>query len=497
MKKAIAGGRRRLLPLLYALLFGALIALPTTTEARASLAAGDEQHVFYGYAPPTVMNWTAMEDDVPVYNYTALPARLDIIGINDSTSIEVFDLSTGDVVSSATLDRMEVHTVYLGTRVSSTTEPDVEGTYFKVVSDKLVSVCLMGGFENLYGKLNPWYEDEGFSTIYPSTDGGFLGNEFIFMTTNSCWSPVIYVLEWEVYHIFAIETSHVTVYDAEGLVTEFDVSAGSLEIISDMKTMNVYRIASTGRIMIAGLNMGSFIYLPSMTGGFVGRNFAGTMPGSIYMSPREAVMVAAQEDCEVSVYDLGRPGWHVALTGPDIKKTLAAREQWYDISMKIEIPLRIESTGDITVLMGRGGIGLREPPPEHLGDDVAFLGARAGESLTFYAPTSAILFAPEDSTVEIDGVFVPMKADEYRMLLGGIHVIHADIPIIIEVLGSGSDNQYDNWGSYIISPQGLEVTYPEPPPIGGLEEIITYIAIGVAIPVMIVVLILLRRRRAK
>jgi len=470
-------------------------------------------YVFYGYAPIAIFNYTRVVDNTLLLNYTRVPSRLDIIGINDSTRVEVYNLTDRSLMASKTINRMGLWTLYLGTSAQGTSPPSGQDVYFKVVSDKLVSVLLQGGRTNFYGTtMATWYEDEGFSAIYPSTDGGFFGKEFIFMTTNACWSPVIYVLEKELYHVFGIENAHVTFYDASGAVAAtLDVSANSFGTVH-LRTQSVYRAVSTGRIMLAGLNMGSFMYLPSLTGGFEGRSFIGTMPGSIYVAAREFVVAEALEDADVRLFDLRRPGMMIALTGPDVRKSLRAGEHWVNSTMKTETPLRIESSGNITVLFGRGGIwAYIGYPVEPLGDDITFLGARAGETLSFYVPTQGVIFAPQDMTIEIDGVATTMRTDDHYTLLSGVHTIRSTAPTIVEVLGWGSDTTteggrtafsrtkrgtFDNYGSYLLTVQSLELTYPPPAPIGGIAELIPIIG-GVAAVVVIIVALLVVRRRAK
>ena len=473
-------------------------------ESPSDMCAADGAYVYYGYAPPTVLNLTTMEDDVPVYNYTALPAQLDIIGINETTTVEVFDLSTGDVVSSATLDRMDVHTVYLGARVSSTTEPDVEGTYFKVVADRKVAVLLSGGSPQIYR-----------ATYYPSTDGGFAGREFIFKAVNGTWEPVIYVGEYDVTIIFGVEPAHVEAYDDAGIkLDEFDVSANGYKRIP-LTSGKVYRVVSNGRIMIASVSRECFTYVPSATGGFIGRSFYGVMSGvggvDIFSGSYESFVIMAQEDCEVSIYSLLKPEWQRAL-GPDLEKTLEAGEVFFDTSFDQQTPLRIESTGNIAVLLGRGPRWWGTPStsavtfPENVGDDVSSLAVEGNMEVSFFGPTGAVIFAPESLSIVIDGALISMRADEYRVLMGGTHTIQSSARVIVEVLsdsnaiasanGGNVDHRFDNWATYLPHTQSLEVTYSPPPPPGTLTELFTYVGVGVsAAAVAVVGLLLLRRRR--
>jgi hypothetical protein len=479
--------------------------------SACDVSAASEAYVYYGYAPPTVINWTSTDDDVRTDNYTALPAQLDIIGINDTTTIEVIDLSTGDVISTTTLDRMEVHTVYLGRRVSSTTEPDVEGTYFKVVADKTVAVLLTGGSPQIFR-----------STYYPSTDGGFAGKEFIFKAVNGTYEPVIYVWEWDTSVIFGLEPAHVTVYDENGnKLDEFDVSA-NVRKWCKLISGKVYRVVSTGRIMIASIGVGSFTYAPSATGGFIGKSFYGLMTGGgapagsdIFAGSFQSFMVMAQEDSEVSAYSLLKAEWQRAL-GPDLKKTLKAGEVLFDTSFDIQTPLRIESTGDIMVLFGRGCWGWGATftsaitSPENIGDDVSNIAVDADTEVSFFAPTGAVIFAPQSLSIVIDEAIISMKADEYRVLMGGLHTIQSSAPVIVEVLSEANsehsgaieqgyiENRFDNWATYLTATQTLEVTYPPPPPVGTLTELYTYIGAGVSAAVIAVVaLVILRRRKRK
>jgi len=414
-----------------------------------------------------------------------------------------------ELLASKTIDRMDLWTVQLGSKDTREAVPEAEEAYVKVVSDKLVAVHLGGGpgrpFQGGGGGGLVVY---GSFVFYPSTDGGFAGEEFIFMATETTWKPDMYFGEHDVYHIFSVEDSHVSVFDAEGAeVTEVDAAAGSFSKIS-LNAGYVYRISSTGRILVVGISDECFTYLPSLTGGFVGKHFLGTVLGQTQEQGRESILVVAHEDADVSVYDTTRPGWLIALQGADVEKSLRSGEHWFDSTMRGGIPVRIESTGEISVLMGKGvGGGWSAETNtsfiENLGDDMSVAGVRAGETFGFYVPTSAIVFATQDSTVEIDDMPIAMRQDEYHKLLPGQHKVRGNAPIIVEVLGEGtaspvgSGTTWCSWGGYLVSPQGLEVTYPEPAPIGGLGELIPYIAVGVAVPIIVIIAAIVIRKKRK
>ena len=459
----------------------------------SSPASDSSPYVYYGYAPAC--------------NVT----RLDIVGFNDTTHVEIYDLTQEILLASATVNRMGLYTYNVAENLGSS-----EDLYFKVVADKPIAACLSGVQKLIFGvrtQVSAW---RGFDTFYPSTDGGFSGKEFIFMATHTNWAPGIYMYEMNVYFIFGVEDSHVAVSDADGKkVAELDVAAGSFNKIS-LEQGAVYRIVSTGRVSVVGLSSEAFTCVPSLTGGFVGRHFYCVVaPDWAGRGEKSSLVVLAHEDATVSLYDLGRPGWHIQLLGSDLTENLKSGEMWYNETILAKTPLRIESTGDISVLAGNGGAWWGASPnmtahmPQNIGDDISFIGARSGEKLRFYAPTKAVIFATRDSSVSLDGVLVNIKQNEPLTVLGGIHVLQADAPIIVEVLGEGGwdpeyeaefdtpPTGYESWGSYLISARSLEVTYPGPPPLAGISELMPFIAVGAAAPVVLIALMVWKRRARK
>ncbi|MFB0504082.1 MAG: hypothetical protein ACETWE_09630 [Candidatus Bathyarchaeia archaeon] len=449
-------------------------------------------YVYYGYVPPTIRSVYEESDDGMVFATpnTWRPPRLDIIGVNDSTTVSIYDLGRKAPLVSFKVDRMQLHSWELANE-----------TYFKVVSDKPIAALLSGG-----GRVCAWGATQVramHATFYPSTDGGFCGREFMYIAAPTFLeSP-----QMNAYNIFAVEDAHVTIYDIEGEVTKLEASANSFIKVS-LKEGRVYRVVSTGRILVSGLDMECFSYLPSVTGGFVGRHFV----GSLLSIGRESFMVVAMQDCEVHIWDLKRPAWHMGLFGPDLKKSLRAGEYWFDSSIAGQTPLRIDSTGDTSVLMGAGGANWGDPPlgnlsvPENLGDDVSFIGMKPGETLGFFAPTQAVIFSAADGFVTIDGIPVDMEEDEYRIVLHGIHTITGNIPILVEVLGSANTwaswdphirYGYDNWCSYLVSVQSLEVAYPPAPSIGGFIEVVPFLAIGISVCIIVAAAFLFMKRRRR
>ena len=140
------------------------------------------------------------------------------------------------------------------------------------------------------------------------------------------------------------------------------------------------------------------------------------------------------------------------------------------------------------------------------------MAVRPDQEFGFFVPSEAVIFAHEESIMEVDGALVTVREDEYLRLAQGVHTVKASAPITIEILGHGWEYEfpgrearafpgralllehYDNYASYLISYHGVREDHPEPPSVGGLGEIIPYIAIGTAIPIILVVAIFIRKR---
>ncbi|MFB0504084.1 MAG: hypothetical protein ACETWE_09640 [Candidatus Bathyarchaeia archaeon] len=206
-----------------------LVAL-LSSGAWHQAAARDAQHpdewVFHGYAPPTVK---PIFHGTEGHRYISSPPQLTIVGIHDGTSIKVYNLTDKGVIASLIINRTELR------RIPLTNE-----TYFKVVSDKQVSVLLSGG-AGFYGGIH------GSSTFYPSIDGGYVGYEFVFAPVNSTNGAL---------HIFLVEDAHVTVQDAQGnVVEELEATAGATKTTYLRKSpggayslaLETYTVVSTGR----------------------------------------------------------------------------------------------------------------------------------------------------------------------------------------------------------------------------------------------------------
>jgi len=429
----------RLLPLV--LLLGASLA--SNPKLEGVRAGGDAATLFYGYAPSGV-------DET--YLLGRGYAYLDVIGVNYSTSVRVFDLRTGLLIGEGVVGRMELFTIKLPLE-----------TYFKVEADKIVSVCLSAGTFRGDSQLGP-RPPSGF-TFITSVDGGFSGKEFIFMALESYAHVML---------IYAVENSEVTVYNSTGS-TAFHFSLGAYSYAGlALKPRQVYRVVSTGRLMIehATIYGATIDSVPSFTGGFIGYTFPATIAfgGSL--------IILSQEDSTVKVHEITAGGLSL---NPRFEKQLRLGE---NMSVPWGNPVIIRSTG--RVLVERNGVG------------IAFMGLRAGEDAWVFIPDGGgVIFASAPTRIVVDERVAILQRDGIDSVQPGLHRIATNSTVLLELLGGFPVTQY---AAYIVSPRGLEVDYPSPPEFPEARETpIHYYVAGVAAlgSILIALLLVLRRRQLR
>jgi len=109
----------------------------------------------------------------------------------------------------------------------------------------------------------------------------------------------------------------------------------------------------------------------------------------------------------------------------------------------------------------------------------------------------AVVFAPEALTISIDGgAPIQMAKDAFSLLESGVHSVSADKHVIVEILAAGDD--WDNWGSYLIEPSDVDVSFEVPEGFTAKTADYTmYIAAAaVAVVIVVVVVFVMRRRGA-
>jgi hypothetical protein len=376
-----------------------------------------EEHVYYGVIPSRIYlyrpyqtthgsidisrGWYLDERSVKTGGFIA------IIGSGEETHVRVYVMPGGEMVSEASLGPMERHFVSLP-----------NGTAFKVVSDKPVTVLVFSGEipqPDAFEGLTP-------ITFYPSVDGRYVGKEFVFMASQG--------LSGRPYHIFALEPSEITLVREDGEEQKFKLEANAHKALS-LKTFKVYRVESTGNIMVQSGGVGGRIFfVPSATGGFLGRRFY-TM-SSIYWHPtvKYGFRISALQDTKVRIWDLQ---FRHLLLDFEVKagETVSVKPRPSE-----EPGIAVESDEPITLAFVHDG---NIEPLWSYGAGVSYLGIRSNEEVPLYLPTNSTvevyIFAYDDSVVMIDDVTFRVKADTYlRVSLRGFHKIASDRDIIVQVI---------------------------------------------------------------
>jgi len=474
---------RRALSVLFSflLVFAAMASTVTSVprvSAESALAASYE---YYGYVPSRIWGLESLPES-EWFQYRVDPdtvldrALLVFIGNYDQTEVSVFTMPNGSLVKSFTVNRLEQARVRLP-----------NGTFFKAVSDRPVTLILMAGVSMEQG-------DDWASTFFTSVDGGYVGREFVFMAVQARRMP--YVSGFPL-RVFALEDSHVTVTDAEGsTAADLELKANQYRQLS-FTSLAVYRLTSTGNLMLQSWGERSVFY-PAVEGGFVGKLFYGTAMvkelwgEAVRNSPTSpAFVMAGVEDARARIIDL------------EFSRELRSTEVRGAVNNSMEIAashIVVETDRPTTLMFQSAGGGL------------AYAGVKPGETMELYVPTGkdalsmgeAYLFAREGTTVIVDDVPIRVSADETIPLLPGMHRITADRGALIEVVHwsayftaklQAPDNGLSDFAACVPSLQGMGITYEElklKPVLGG-EASWTY-ALAALVPIVLVAAWRLRKR---
>jgi len=238
---------------LLVLLLGVLL-FPAASSWKAEVRAAEEQ-VYYGYVPERITG-SGASGAWPVDH-----GRLLILGNHEGTRVRVYALPEKRLLEEFTVNRMESMDL---------TVPNA--TFFKVWADKPVSVTLMGGgnLERIEAMI---------STFFTSVEGGYIGREFIFPSVHSktmtfAWR-VYAVIPGLPFKVYALEESDIQVWNATGeKVYEFHLAQNKFRELQ-FTPFRVYRLTSTGNVMLQTFTRDSSSFYPAVEGGFVGTLFYG------------------------------------------------------------------------------------------------------------------------------------------------------------------------------------------------------------------------------
>ena len=498
--------------------FFMVLVIHLVLNAVLSGGAADQKHVYYGYVPvgtdaghPNEYPERRLIDELidgKIYDYVPPEgtALLDVIGIYDDTYVEIWDILANELLGSQTVNTLEKWTAFIKL-----------GTFFKVVTDKRVSVYQVGGYYS--------FEDSGDTTFYPSDEGGFVGKSFTFTPPTFPDAYITYRYGSN-FLATALEDAHVTIYDSSGKeVMGFDLEQGAslpynrgrlaARLNHGASTAGggnsiIFRAESTGLITVRTLNQRSFLAVAAVTGGFVGKLFL--TPATLAVDEEgaeEVLIIVPIEPGKVTIYDSKmNPLAEKQFSQADID----GKEYWYHSLGKSSQTVIIKSTCKTTVLEGASFIpaqlGKTTIGIEDLGSNIAYMGAKANEETRFYVPTTAVLFAPEDLTADIDGETKTLKEDEFVLLDGGVHSVNSDHEMIIQLNSAGHIMQVEiyrvvqpnvwqdlqevrqtpwtDWGSYLITVEDVKKTFEVPEgfgevPAGGMDWTMIIAAVVVVV----------------
>ena len=199
----------------------------------------------------------------------ATKSLLAIVAAEDGTDVNVYDLTNGNLLDEGHIDSMEKHLVLLA-----------NGTQFKVVSNKIVSILLLN-----YQQIPSTTAIDGPipRTFYTDVNGLYVGKKFVLMAPEQpgVVSGAASSQIGAFYAILALEKAAVTVTGDDGTVlTTFSLDPNSYKFIA-LNSFRVYKIeSSTGNIMVQsgtitgkGSATSPCWAVPSAEGGFVGTAF--------------------------------------------------------------------------------------------------------------------------------------------------------------------------------------------------------------------------------
>ena len=401
-----------------------LIALAAILLLETVSVSCAEEYVYYGVVPGKIQYAVPSH---PVHGAIlpgagfeidpltpASSALVSIVALQDDTDVRVYTLPDNTLAAEDSLNTMEKQFVRLP-----------NGTKFKVVSNHLVTVMLLGG--NVGGEeLDPsMKEGPTVATFYTSTDGTYVGKEFIFVACQG--------LRFLPYRILALEDAEVTLTREDGVEDSFDLEANTYQELS-LTPFKAYRAESTGNIMIQSEGPGGRSFnVPSPEGGFVGKVFYSTCLRDSFLSwdtiEDFGFRISALEDAKVTIWDV------------EFKRTIAEFEVQGGggVGFKPDADeIMVQSDKAITFSFVHNG-SLRRSYGWGYGAGASFMGIKPNEeALIFLSSNSSVeayIFAYEDTLINVDDVSISLEPDSYFLLtVPGTHKIVSNKNVIVQVI---------------------------------------------------------------
>jgi len=465
-------------------------------------AGVDYNYTYYGVVPFKTYRYNLTDEFNPDSPYQVQVSSvmnrtlLSIVASEDGTNCAVYNLMNGSAIWSGQLNTRQNKFLLLP-----------NGTFFKVVSDKIVSVLLLGYQYIPQPDVTPVINQSP-NTFYTTVDGLYVGKKFVFMVDEGSGGTANYM-------IIALEKSTVTISDEDGnVLNTMSIDAYGIKNYP-FTAFRVYEIESTGNIV---LQAGTISYLggdtncypvPCIEGGYVGRYFV-TKSITGYDALRDyGYRISSAENAKVKVYDI------------ETKQIIKEYDVVAGVGVGFQPPgangLFVQSDVPITLAMVHNGSieqtrplesgGAYGGPYTSYGSEVAVIGVRANEDTEVYLPLKAqvevYFFANQETQVTIDDSTHTIGADDYFVYtIPGNHLIRSDKDIIMEVnyWNGIPDYQGISFTGAILPAIELVSTNPDItvlPIEGGFP--MTYVAIGggAAAVVVVVVVLVLRKRGGK
>ncbi|MEM1557226.1 MAG: hypothetical protein QXT26_00575 [Thermoproteota archaeon] len=455
------------------------------------------EYVYYGVVPGRIYQYLPVQETDLSKGWYLNPATLgtqgyiSILASKDDTLVRVYTLPGDRLVAEKSLKAMQKMYV-----------PLPNGTMFKVVSNKLVSVLLIS--QPPGGRTPGVNATEGPLTtgFYLSVDGAYVGKEFVIETSQGLLGLL--------HTIFAIEDSEITMTAEDGSTQTFKLKANTYKDLQP-QPFKAYRIVSTGNIMIqggymdvTGTNMPRSFFIPSAEGGFVGRRFysgASETSDEGILKEENWFVISALEDTKVSIWDLRTQKLVKEL---NVKAGEPAYVKWVEI--KVFDAIAFDSEKPVLVQFLHSG-SIRRGYGMAYGAGLTYLGIRPNEETPFVLPTNstiyAYLFSSDEANVYIDDVGITIRPDEpFVINTPGPHTIRSNKNIVLLLLHYPSIPPYqgiNGFGVPVPCVQTISVTPSitlSPIGGGGPSIPVSYIiAIVILVVIIVIVIVFLRRKK--
>jgi hypothetical protein len=250
-----------------------------------------DEYVYFGFVPSKIYIYRPEKivggeilgrefylDEKSVRN----EVELTIIGNHNDTKAKIYLLPECILKEDFVINKMEKRVFNLQ-----------NGTFFKVVTSKPVTVVLAGGEGIELG-------NDVISTFWTSTDGSFIGKEFIFQAfpgTIGCS-----------YYIYALEDSNVKLLDENFTeVSKYNLKHNEVKNLGIiLANKRIYRIVSTGSIMLNSFSDSRSYFFPSLEGSFLGKIFYGiadATPGDVW-DDWKFLLINTLNDTKIKIFDL-------------------------------------------------------------------------------------------------------------------------------------------------------------------------------------------------